>query len=70
MHGRDPNDVCDLLDQFERERGSQRTTRTRVDPSGAFAVPSRGVSMPQTGLGDKDSFEDGWNISENESRRR
>ena len=68
QNGRDPNQICDLLDQYYKERGRTRLN-TRRDPTGAIAVPSRGAASNVAGIGDKDSFDAGWSIHEYESKR-
>lgn len=66
-YSQDPRQVADLIGRFESER--KRGARAkRPDPTGALAVPGRGAVAP-SGFGDKDSFDDGWNINESEERR-
>lgn len=72
--GRDPMAISALLSQYERERNvkigsrvaeqQRQQAKPRVDPTGAMAVPSRGASVMPTGIGDKDSFDAGWELSE------
>ena len=69
-NGRDPNKICDLIDQYYKERGKNPRASVRHDPTGALAVPSRGSVSTVAGVGDKDSFDAGWSIHEHESNRR
>ncbi|MBQ7607966.1 MAG: hypothetical protein IJU76_08370 [Desulfovibrionaceae bacterium] len=70
LHGTDPVQVCDLISRFNEERG-KKPRATKPNPTGAFAVPSRGTATPPPGIGDKDSFDSGWEINErNESKGR
>ncbi len=57
--GRDPNEICALLTQFESER---QTKPKQADPTGALAVPGRGAPAAPAGIGDKDDFDAGWNL--------
>lgn len=54
--GRDPNQICDLIERYEREKG-------RPDATGALAVPSRGMPYAPAGIGDRDDFDAGWNLN-------
>lgn len=53
------HEVAMMLNQMKKERASSR----RNDPTGAIAVPNRGNSVPPPNIGDKDSFDAGWNIN-------
>ena len=57
--GRDPNEICALLTQFESERQAKPK---QADPTGALAVPGRGAPAAPAGIGDKDDFDAGWNL--------
>ena len=57
--GRDPNEICALLTQFESERQAKPKP---ADPTGALAVPGRGAPAAPAGIGDKDDFDAGWNL--------
>lgn len=57
--GRDPNEICALLTQFESERQKPK----QADPTGALAVPGRGAPTAPAGIGDKDDFDAGWNLN-------
>lgn len=50
--------VLALIAKFESEKGKKRP-----DPTGAFAVPSRGAPNAPGGIGDKDSFDAGWELN-------
>lgn len=54
--GRDANQVCDLIERYEREKG-------RPDPTGAYAVPGRGAALAGAGIGDKNDMDAGWDLN-------
>ena len=58
--GRDPNEICALLTQFEKERQAKPK---QADPTGALAVPGRGAPTAPAGIGDQDDFDAGWNLN-------
>ncbi|MFI3270827.1 MAG: hypothetical protein R3Y11_01815 [Pseudomonadota bacterium] len=60
--GRDPNQVVGLLQRFEKERKAPQ--RPKRDPTAALHVPSRGGSVPPASVGDKNDFDAGWRLSE------
>jgi hypothetical protein len=64
--GRDPAKVADLIKRFESERKpgpEAAAAASKPDPTGALAVPSRGGHVAPSGIGDKDSFDAGFELS-------
>lgn len=58
--GRDPHEVAQLINNFSKARG----TKVAADPSAALAVPKRGAPVAPKGVGSKDDFDAGWNMSD------
>ena len=50
--------VLALIAKYESEKGKKRP-----DPTGALAVPARGMPGAPSGIGDKDSFDAGWELN-------
>lgn len=61
QHGRDPEQICALINRFEKEKG---TANKKPDATGAYAIPSRGAPTAPTGIEDKDDFDAGWNLNQ------
>lgn len=56
QNGKDPNQICDLVERYEKEKG-------RPDPTGGFAVTGRGASFVGGGIGDRNDMDAGWNLN-------
>jgi hypothetical protein len=60
--GCDAVKVADLIKRFESERKA-RPAASQPDPTAALAVPSKGLHIAPSGIGDKDSFDAGFELS-------